>query len=797
VNLAQINAALLESEGLFLQGNLGAAREKLLTIIEVNADHPKVNELLGYIAANQGSIDQAINHLRVATKSTNTSASAIYELGSLLLSIGQSSEASGFFEKALSIEPNFYEARYELGLAFAQQQKLDQALLCFQLALETNPNAPDIFYNIARIYDEKKSFNLSVAYYEKAIEQDIHFIDAWVNRGLALKELKRFQEAVICYDHAIGIQENNPQAWLNKGNVLKELVLYQEALQCYNRALELSPGYAEVLSNISNLLIASRQFQEAIEFADRAIAANSGLADSWLNKSIALKKLRCREEAIQCIHKAIAIKPASSEYQVSLGDILTELKRYEEALEAYQQALTFDPKKDYLYGLTVYLKTLICDWSHYDQQLANIRAKLAQGQKVVLPFSLLALLDDEAAHFKAAQLFAEDKFPENAYLGPIPKRVKDQKIRLGYFSADFRSHPVASLIAELFELHDRNQFEIIGFSIGSDDADEMRLRLKGSFDQFIDVNELSDQEVAHLARDLKIDIAIDLGGYTQDCRTSIFSYRAAPIQVNYLGYPGTMGSRYMDYIIADPILIPPENQNYYSEKIIYLPHTYQANDRKRKISTVPLKRAAFDLPENGFVFCCFNNNFKLTPYTLDSWCRILKAVEGSILWLYEGHEKTKLNLINEFMKRGLAYERLIFAKRVPSDEHLARYRLADLFLDTLPYNAHTTTSDALWAGTPVLTLIGRSFAGRVAASLLNAIGMHELITKSAAEYEAKAIELGNHPEKLKEIRRQLQANRDTTALFNAPLFTQDLELAYAQIYQRYQDDVAPEHLWVD
>ena len=329
-----------------------------------------------------------------------------------------------------------------------------------------------------------------------------------------------------------------------------------------------------------------------------------------------------------------------------------------------------------------------------------------------------------------------------------------------------------------------------------DDPDEMRLRLKDSFDQFIEVHGLSDQEVAQLARDLKIDIAIDLGGYTQDCRTSIFSYKAAPIQINYLGYPGTMGAPYMDYIIADPILIPLENQRYYSEKIAYLPDTYQANDRKRKISTRYLKRSDFDLPEDGFIFCCFNNNFKLTPHTLDSWCRILKAVEGSILWLYEGNEKTRSNLSKEFTKRGLASERLIFAKRVPSDEHLARYQLADLFLDTLPYNAHTTTSDALWAGTPVLTLIGKTFAGRVAASLLKAIDMEELISKSIEEYETKAIELARYPEKLKVIKQRLQANRGTTPLFNTPLFTKHIESAYTSMHERYQEDLGPEHLWV-
>ena len=794
---SQIDSALLESESLFLQGNFDAARKKLLAVIQIDHSHVKANELLGYIAGNQGDTYGAIIYLSVATKSPHCSASAMYELGSLLLSIGKNQEAIKYYQNALSIQPDFYEARFELGLAFVQQQNYDAAFFYFELALVSKPNSPEVFYNLARVYDEQKSFTQSLIHYEKAIHQNVNFLDAWINKGVALKELKRYKEAIACYDHVISIEKKNPQAWLNKGNALKELGLFLDALESYHQAIIINPMYPEALSNISSLLISTRQYQEAINFSMQAIAIDPKLSDSWLNKAVALKNLGWHEEAIKSIQKAIELKPISSENQVSLGDILTELKRYEEALKAYQHALLLDPEKDYLYGLIVYIKIMICDWSNYDLQVLGIRSRLAQDKKVAMPFSLLALLDDEAAHLKTAQLFAADKLPENTLLGAIPKRLKGQKIRLGYFSADFRNHPVASLIAELFELHDRNQFEVIGFSLGLDTPDEMRLRLKESFDQFIDVYGLSDQEVAQLARDLKIDIVIDLGGYTQDCRTSIFSYKAAPIQINYLGYPGTMGAPYMDYILADPILIPPENQKYYSEKIVYLPHTYQVNDRKRKISTTFLKRSDFDLPEDSFIFCCFNNNFKLTPHTFDSWCRILKAVKGSVLWLYEGHEKTKSNLSKEFTKRGLASERLIFAKRVPSDEHLARYQLADLFLDTLPYNAHTTTSDALWAGTPVLTLIGNTFAGRVAGSLLKAISMDELISESIKEYETKAIDLANHPEKLKTIKQRLQANRSTAPLFNTPLFTRHLESAYTTMYARYQDDVAPEHLWVE
>jgi predicted O-linked N-acetylglucosamine transferase (SPINDLY family) len=379
-------------------------------------------------------------------------------------------------------------------------------------------------------------------------------------------------------------------------------------------------------------------------------------------------------------------------------------------------------------------------------------------------------------------------------LGNIPKRSKGKKIRIGYFSADFHNHATGYLLAELIELHDKNQFELIGISFGPSQSDEMRVRLEKSFDQFIDTSAMSDMEIAQLSRKLKIDIAIDLKGFTQNCRTGIFAYRAAPIQVNYLGYPGTMNADYMDYLIADKTLISQELQQAYSEKIAYLPNSYQANDRKRVISDKVFTKAELGLPEQGFVFCSFNNNFKILPAIFGGWMRILRAVEGSVLWLYEDNETAAHHLRQEAEKHGVNPSRLIFAKGMSLAEHLARHRLADLFLDAFPCNAHTTASDALWAGLPVLTLMGNSFASRVAASLLNAIGLPELITRTPQAYEALAIELASNPEKLRNLKQKLASNRLTTSLFDTPQFTKDLERIYAHMYERYQSDLQQEHI---
>jgi predicted O-linked N-acetylglucosamine transferase (SPINDLY family) len=352
------------------------------------------------------------------------------------------------------------------------------------------------------------------------------------------------------------------------------------------------------------------------------------------------------------------------------------------------------------------------------------------------------------------------------------------------------------LAAELFEKHDRSQFHVIAFSFGPFTCDGMQQRLVSAFDDFIDVRHRCDKEIAILARELEIDIAVDLNGFTRGCRPNIFAMRAAPVQVNYLDPGGTMGADYMDYLIADMTVIPASSQKYFSERIAYLPNTYLVNDSKRRISTKAFTRAELGLPEDAFVFCCFNNNYKITPEVFDSWMRILQQVDGSVLWLFEGNAMASSNLTREAKSRGLKSERLIFAQRIPLPDHLARLRLADVFLDTLPYNAHTTASDALWAGLPVLTRIGETFAGRVAASLLNAIGLPELITSTSQEYETLAIELATDDGDLANIKRKLAENRLARPLFDTQLFTQHIEAAYTVMYQRYQSGLAPDHIYV-
>jgi predicted O-linked N-acetylglucosamine transferase (SPINDLY family) len=510
---------------------------------------------------------------------------------------------------------------------------------------------------------------------------------------------------------------------------------------------------------------------------------------------VTLNELKRFDEAITHYDKALSLKPDYAEGWSNKGVTLYELKRYDEAITHYDKALSLKPDIDWVSGDLLHIKMKICSWSGLAESLEDISQKVAASEKVAQPFPLLALNNDSFLHKKSSEIYIKAKYPFNPVLGPILKHPQNQKIRIGYFSADFHNHATGYLIAELFELHDKSQYELVGFSFGPTEKDEMRQRLEKSFDKFIEVGSMSDVEVAKLSRDFNIDIAVDLKGFTQDTRTGIFAHRAAPIQVNYLGYPGTLGTVYIDYIIADKTLIPPQSQQSYSEKVVYLPNSYQVNDRKRIISERQFTRQELGLSEQGFIFCCFNNNYKILPATFEGWMRILKVVEGSILWLFQDNSWAVENLKKVAEKQGIAPDRLVFAKRLHLPEHLARHRQADLFLDTFPCNAHTTTSDALWAGLPVLTLMGESFASRVAASLLNAVGLPELITSTQEEYEALAIELALNPMKLADIKLRLASNRLTAPLFDAPLFTKNLEAAYVKIYEKYQAGLEPDHIF--
>lgn len=570
---------------------------------------------------------------------------------------------------------------------------------------------------------------------------------------------KDLQEALEMFDQSIMLAPDNWLSHSNRGNILKDLNRLNDALKSYEIAIALRPEYAEAHNNMGNLLQDLHQFERAVESYDRAISLEPKYAEAYGNAGNALKKL-------------------------NLLDL---------ALIAYERGMELGDSNNQILGSYLSCKMELCDWKGISEQLMAIENGEIEGVNLFYPFHSLAICRSPYVIKNITQKYMELEHPIKFDLGDIPKKTRNGKIRLGYFSADFRNHAVAFLIAGMIEMHDKSRFELIAFSMGQNKNDEMRNRLRESFDQFIDVSAKSDIEVAQLARELGVDIAVDLVGITQDARPSIFAYRAAPIQLGYIGYLGTMAAPYMDYIIADKIIIPDELRDAYSEKVIYLP-SYQANDPKRKIADRIFTREELGLPSGGFVYCCFNNNLKITPSILDSWALILKSVEGSVIFLHAENISVRKNLFSEFESRGIEGGRVIFSERLPRDEYLARYRVADLFLDTSPYNAGTTASDALWAGLPVLTFVGKSFSSRMGASLLNSVGLPELIASSQEEYESIAINLGRNIDGIDQLKIKLAANRLTEPLFDTKLFTRNLELAYLKIYDRYFQGLDPEHI---
>jgi len=679
----------------------------------------------------------------------------------MLCQTGHFLEAKVIYLKLIKTIPNNFEALTNLGTIELQLGNSEAGVKLLKKSISINPNQPSAISNLGNSLLEAGFYKDAISYYDKTILINSNFVSAYFNKGKALTKLNDFDNAITCYNKAIEINPNYLMAHINLGFVLNELKRYDEAICHYNFAIELEPNFSE----------------------------------AYFSRGVSLDKQNYYDDALASYDRAIQLKPEYAEAYNNRAIILQELKRFDDALESYDRAMQLRPEIDYLLGNIIHTKMYLCDWHKFNALVSQLTEKIINREIVTTPFPTLALIDNPELQQIAAEIYINDKHPVNNVLPRIGKYPKHQKIRIGYFSADFRNHPVSYLTAELFESHNRDQFEIIAFSFGLNTQDPMRQRLEKGFDQFIDLKEKSDTQIVSLAREMEIDIAVDLGGFTQDCRVNIFAMRAAPIQISYIGYLGTMGAKYIDYLVADPFLIPKDKRKYYSEKIAYLP-SYQVNDIQREVSEKVFTREEVGLPESVFVFCCFNNIYKITPATFDSWMRILSEVDDSVLLLLDANETATTNLKKEAVSRGVDASRLVFCKHLPSPEYIARYRISDLFLDTLPYNAGTTASDALRVGVPVITQVGESFVSRMATSLLNAVGLPELITTTPAAYEALAIELATNPEQLEKIKTKLVGNLSTSPLYNTKLFASHIEMAYQEMYMRYQDELELDHIYV-
>ena len=610
-------------------------------------------------------------------------------------------------------------------------------------------------------------------------------------QGAANAGLGKFGAAIDSYKQALKFKPDYAEAYNNMGVALNDKGDLEAAIDSYKHALKIKPDFAEAFYNMGGALKNKGDLEAAIDSYKQALKIKPDYADAYNNMGSALKDKGDLEAAIDSYKLALKIKPDYADAYNNMGGTLEQKGEFEAAIDCYKQALKIKPDYQVSLARKLHLQSHICDWSGLEQDRSLI-GLLGTKKEPVVPWLLLAFEDSPALHRIRSEIYTVSLYGNIQPLKAAPQpNKKPKKLRVGYFSADFHLHPVAYLIAKVLEMHDRSQFEIYGYSIGPNVDDNMRKRITKSLDVFINVKGMNDQEIALLARNDKIDIAIDLTGYTKNNCAGIFAYRAAPVQMNYLGYPVTMGADFIDYIIADQVLIPNGNEHYYSEQILRLPHSYMPADNSRKISARQISRHEMGLPEAGFVFCCFNNNYKISPHEFDIWMRILLKVEGSVLWLSNSNAWSADNLYKEAEARGVDPSRIIFAGRVPMEEHLARHKLADLFLDTFAYNAHATASEALWAGLPIVTKAGKGSTSRAAASLLTAVGLPELITQTEKDYETLILQLANHPEQLTQIRQKLEYNRLSTPLFDTELYTKHLEDGYQQAYQRYFDGKLP------
>lgn len=616
-------------------------------------------------------------------------------------------------------------------------------------------------------------------------------------KAIGLQGEGKLAEASKLFAQILKVEPNNGAALYSLSVISMNGGNLSEALRLSKHGIKAAPAFAPMRFVHGAALQAAGHKEEALKLFDEALEIDPNAVDVLLNSGVLLRDMLRHHEALERFNRILAIDPNHAAGLGNCAIILTEYKQSEQAIAMFERLLEINPDYDYGLGLLEYERLHICDWSSFEAMSRKIIEGVRAGRRACKSLAFMAISDSASDHLLAARTFANHFCPRRPVSMWQGERYRHDKIRLAYVSPDLREHPVGHLIAGVFERHDKSRFETIAISLGIDDQSRIRARMLQVFDRFIDVRDMGSAQIAQLMRDLEVDIAVDLGGYTSDTRTDIFAHRPVPVQVNYLGYPGTMGSDYYDYILADRHVIPEEQQQFYSEKVVYLPDSYLPTDGSVNISERTPTRSECGLPETGIVFCSFSHDYKISPPMFEVWMRLLKKVPGSVLWLMSRGEIAQRNLRKEAEARGIEASRLVFATRVPLiEDHLARYRQADLFLDTHPYNAHTTAADALMAGLPVITYMGGAFPARVAGSLLNAIGLPELATHSLAEYEVLALNLASSPALLGELKSRIRANKDSFPLFDTEAFCRNLEAAYISMWRQSQLNGAHDGLGV-
>lgn len=673
---------------------------------------------------------------------------------------GRLEEAIAGYRQVLALNPGRTEALNNMGAALADLKQWDQAVEAYRRVIDLNSKVPEVHYNLA----------------------------------IALRELGRTDEAVAAYRRAIALKPGYAEAHNNLGAALADLKQWDEAVACYQRALRANPALPQAYNNLGNALREQGDLEKAIAAYQRALACDPGYVDAYINAGTALGQLNDWPRAAAVYRRARELGPNRADAHYNLGIALRQMGRPGEAIPAFRAALALEPDNPVANAELTYAETLACEWRDATEWAPRLLSAANRAEAQIPSFFILT--QDVTL---ADQLFFARQWTESLAVRPVSRpahRTASGKIRLGYLSADLRDDVVGLLLPELIERHDRAQFEVVAYCYGADDGSAARQRLRAGFDRFVELRGLSTAEQADRIAADEVDILVDVMGYTQQGRGEIVARRPAPIQVNYLGYPGTMGADFIDYIIVDPWIAPSEDQPFYAERLVQLPECYLPSDTRRVIAPAP-SREECGLSNDGFVFCCFNSPYKFAPRCFDAWMRLLRDVPDSVLWLVRSYSPVDENLRREAAARGIEPSRLVFSDRVRLPDYLARLQVADLFLDTVPYNAGATANDALWAGLPLLTCSGKTYVSRMAGSQLRAAGVPELIANSLEQYEALALQLAREPSRLAALRAKLRENRATTSLFDMARYTRHLEAAYHGMWDIRRRGDAPKAFQVN
>lgn len=823
--------AILESFPNNARARRALAKLKSHNTVQKDGVHPSKSEIHALLGLyHKGDHASLIKQARSLLERHPSSFILWNMVGAGYRSSGQSEEAESAFRRAAELNPKSSDVYKNLGMTLIELRRFKSAVEAYRHLVDIDPNDVAAYNNLGLALRALGNFDEAQSTLEKAISINSNFAEAWNSLGLVFYQKEENKAALKAYQRAVHIMPNYAAAHYNSGNVYKKINSPQDAVEAYRKAVSIKPDYVDALNNLGNVLTSLGQFREALEVLEKASSlrpdmavVQNNLGNVWLEKDnlgqakayyekalkyrpdypealnnlgIVLHETENYSEAVTAFRKAIALRPAFQEAYTNMGNALAKDGELEEAIQAYQKAVELNPEHVKAECAMYHQMQHICDWSAYEMMTERV-PEFGITTEPVSPFALMSMEDSPMRQRTRAEASIAKKLKTLPSPRSFVSHTPGDKLRIGYFSADIHNHPCLYLTLGIFRCHDRSKFEVSIFSYGKNKSGDLRKRASEFVDHFYDISEMSNTEFVDFAREKNLDIAIDLMAHTRNSRFHLFYERLAPVQISYVGFPGTTGAKFIDYIIGDQTVIPSKKRRHYTEKVIFMPHTYLPNDNTLPISEKVTSRADFDLPDDAFVMCCFNNNYKISPREFDIWMRLLEKIDDSVLWVLETNRFSQKYLRHETRARGIDPDRLVVGKKIPHPEHMARHRHADLFVDTFNYNAHTTACEALWAGLPVVTKLGDQFAARVAASMLTSVELPELIAETEEEYEAIILNLATDRAKLQSFRDKLNDNLPSKPLFDTERNTRALENGFLQAYDLYASGEAPMDIWCE